>query len=386
MRRAIPVALLATGCFSVPPYAPDNAVTFTEAGTGGTIAGQGFALRFPGGDGFHFPDALLIDGADVMGHGAAGCFDEDGFGVAIAPALRISAQSGAPVAMSRLEPTLRGPAVVQVNVHWETRFSCSSMRTPQGISTFTVFPDGTIVRHDTIGDPVMSPEIDPDACECGPGSNGLFNISTFWTLAKDRYSSLHLFDSPGPPLGLPAPGDGHTNKATACFDGTTHQVAFAWREVQNTNIRGAEKLVGFGHELENSASSLEDFSYGTSSALLLGRAGCPMLGARAQRHRSPRSLTINDQSVMPSPRDRIYGSDAPGEPGIVLDEPRAKLTGTPDDPFAVWLRFPRAVDAVRVRIGGKRGASYLPQRVDDRSWIVGFPGGLGNQEILIEPF
>jgi hypothetical protein len=387
MRRAIPAVLLAAGCFSVPPYAPDNAVTFTEDGTGGTVAGRDFSLRFAGGDGFHFPDALLIDGVDVMGHApAAGCFDEDEIGVAIAPTPRISAHSSAVPVMSRLEPTLRGPAVVQVSVQWTTTFACSNTRMPGGTSTFTVFPDGLIVRHDTIADPVSSPSIAPGLCECGGGGNGLFVVSTFWTLARERYGALNIDVPSDPPLMLPDVGDGYSNKATSCVEGDRHQVAFAWDRVENANIRGAETLVGFGRELENSATMLADFSYEGSSALFLGRTGCEDLRARAEDHRTPRSLEINGEDTMPATRDRIYGSDAPGGQGIVLDEARAELKGTLDDAFAVWLRFPSPVDAVRARSEGKRGAWYLPQQVDDRSWIVWFPEGFeGGEEILIEP-
>ena len=47
---------------------------------------------------------------------------------------------------------------------------------------------------------------------------------------------------------------------------------------------------------------------------------------------------------------------------------------------------PSPVDALRARSEGKRGAWYLPQQVDDRSWIVWFPEGFeGGEEILIEP-
>jgi hypothetical protein len=249
-----------------------------------------------------------------------------------------------------------------------------------------VFPDGLIVRHDTIADPVSSPEIDPGTCECGPGGNGLFNVSTFWTLARDRYTALDIDSPPDPPLTLPPAGDGYSNKATSCVEGDGHQVAFAWDAVENTTIRGAETLVGFGRELDNSATTLEDFSYESSSALFIGRTGCMELRARAAEHRSPVDIQINGVDTPPSPRDRIYGSDAPGGQGIVLDEARAELKGTLDDAFAVWLRFPSPVDALRARSEGKRGAWYLPQQVDDRSWIVWFPEGFeGGEEILIEP-
>jgi hypothetical protein len=51
----------------------------------------------------------------------------------------------------------------------------------------------------------------------------------------------------------------------------------------------------------------------------------------------------------------------------------------------VWLRFSRPVDALRATSGGKKVTS-LPQRVDDRSWIVWFRDALPmGPTIVIEP-
>src|SRR5262249_55699510 len=153
--RAAPwaLAMLTTGCLSIPPYQPEVAVSYSAASatSGAAVTGPGFKLQFAGGDAFHFPEALFIDGTNVLGRDPApGCFDEDEAGVLIAPTPRISAHGSAMHVINRLSPTLLGPAVVQVTLEWTTRFTCSSARTPGGTSTFTAFPDGRIVRHDVV--------------------------------------------------------------------------------------------------------------------------------------------------------------------------------------------------------------------------------------------
>ena len=94
---------------------------------------------------------------------------------------------------------------------------------------------------------------------------------------------------------------------------------------------------------------------------------------------------------MPSDRDGIYGGDddgddSNGEPGIAPANDRAVLTGAVTSSYAVWVRFSRPVDAVRATRDGAKLPSYLPQRVDDRSWIVWFRDPLSTgQTIAIEP-
>ncbi|HWU89517.1 MAG TPA: hypothetical protein VN253_19785 [Kofleriaceae bacterium] len=389
-------AVMATGCFSVPPYEPDNAVSFTaSAAGGGTATGAGFALRFADGPGFHFPDKLLIDDADVMGHDQAQtCFNEDEVGFRIVPTARITATGAAPAVKNLLVPALRGPAVTQVKLDWATQFNCDATRAPGGTSTYTMFPDGRIVRFDTIADAVSN-EIVPSKCACETPSRSedlLFTISTHWTLARTSFETLS-FDSNTNRL----PDDGQevaANFDATCIARDSYQVAVAWPASMaspmglRTATRGRASLIEFRRDLDLGASQLKAFSYDNSSAIFIERAGCDAAFKRANEHARPSALTINGTSMKPSIRDGIYGGDA-GDglpPGIDLPDKRAELSGTVNSSFAVWLRFPGSTDAIHATLAGKTGAWYMPQQVDDRTWIVWFRDPIGaGQTVTVEP-
>jgi hypothetical protein len=383
----IAAALLAAGCFSVPPFQPENAVTYTETGAGGAlVAGKGFELGFAGGDGFHFPDALRIDGADIMGRDPqTACFKESEIGVAIAPIARVSATGGAMPVASRLVPALRGPAVVQAKIEWENRFTCGlTTRNGGGTSTFTVFPDGRIVRHDAFDVPAGTP-VAPVPCACEPperSEDRLFNISTFWTVARERFTGFYLpGDDEAKPL--PPPGDRIGNEPRSCLDAGAYQVAFAWPVVENITIRGAGPLVSFGRYLDIGLTELDAYRKENSSTLLIGRTGCEAALTRADELRTGTAVMIDGAARMPSPRDGIHGSNGgDGQPGIPLAGNQVDIVGPAPRGFAVWLRFPGSVDAVRARRGTAKVPGYLPQQVDDRSWIVYFPEPLADGETI----
>lgn len=390
----IATAVLVTGCLSTPPYKPEDGVSFTETGTGvpgsrgATVAAPGFELHFADGDVFHFPDALKIDGTDVLGHDAtSACFGQNELGFLIAPTSRISADGGAMVVTNRLEPVLRGPAVVQVKLTWATQLTCSAQRKPSGTATFTVFPDGRIVRFDTMADP-SSASIAASTCSCG-ATDQQFNVITFWTFAGTGFRTLYAPDNNGVPLPLPQ-DKLIANYDTSCVADPAHQVALAWRETLNTELSSSPAVVRFGHTLSDvGASVLGSYSYENHSAIFIEHqaeeAGCTAARARAEAFVTPPHLFANDSEVRLG-SDGIYGGTDGGLlPGLPVSG-RVALTGPVKSSFAVWLRFPHAVDALDVTLEGATGSWYMPQRVDDTSWIVWVRAGLApGQTIAIEP-
>ena len=397
--RGAPALLLAAGCFSEPPYEPETGVVFSEsaagaAAGGGTVTGRGpgsaFALRFADGPGFHFPDSLTVGGTEILGREISpGCFREDQIGVLIAPTARVSASGTAPVTRNVLTPVLRGPAVAQVALEWGTSFACNTARTPGGTSTFTVFPDGKIVRIDSIDDTSILPILPvPCACETPQTSeDSLFHSFTYWTIARAGVTELYAPDRKDLPLsGELGPG----NQSVSCAQGDAAQVGFAWSELANTQIRGGGATIGFDHELGDVGSSgLNAFSFKDRSAIFLERGGCMAALDRARAYLDPPQLKIDGVLTDPALRDGIYGGD-PGNgdaPGIPLTGDQVVLGGSIPGGFAVWVRFPRSVEGIRTTPSGPRPAGewYVPQRVDDSSWILWFRDGLNSvQTITIE--
>jgi len=260
-----------------------------------------------------------------------------------------------------------------------------------------VFPDGRIVRYDTVSDPSKN-AIFPDNCVCPSGTGGMgFNTSTFWTLARNRFLQLY---APGEIMLSSLGTDVQrvtTHEATACIDNVSYQVAFAWPGGESTStqstIQSGPTGIVFGQDLtDEGISMLADFSWHNSSAIFIGRnSTCQAEIKRAQEYAIPPSIMINDGNnvlmVSPSTTDGIYssvGNNSP--PGVVLMTDQVELTGTVKSSFAVWLRFPHAVDTLRATLTGKTGEWYVPQQVDDHSWIVWFRDGLlPEQPITINP-
>lgn len=377
------VAAAATGCLSTPPYQPEVAVAYTDDGAGGTASGPGFALHFATGTGFHFPDRLAIDGSDILGHDPdSACFAENEAGIQLKPTPRISADGDAVQVENQLATALRGPAVVQVQLAWATRLSCSTMRAPHGTSTFTVFPDGRIVRRDTLDDASSMP-LTAITCACDSQGN-TFTVSSYWTLDRTPFHEVDLPQEDPRPVPM---GDSDlANVQLACLAGTSYHVGSAWRDHDQSTIHGSDAVVALGRYRIFGDSNFDAFPWDTSAALFIDRSGCDAVLRRAREYADPSPLTVNGTAVIASERDGIYGGDTGDGPGIALAAARAEITGPVDDAFAVWLQFPRSVEAVRASLDGATGAWYLPQQIDDRSWILWFRDPLhAGQTIVVEP-
>ena len=389
-------AVAATACLSVPPYQPPpSALTYTENAGGATISADGFALRFASGPGFHFPDALTVDGINTLGHSdATPCYAEDGVGMVIYPTPRISASTKAIVTTSQLTATMRGPAVVQVRVDWGSQFTCAG-NYPFGSSLYTVFLDGRIVRHDSIDDHTTANTSSQD-CACDPKEHQGFQIESFWTFDATKFTLMSVPGGTGGPVPLPTDPTmpfSKTNLYTACLDAGRYQVAVALSS--SKDIVGTPKttisptLAMFDRERAGGfGSMLDPLGWETNDAVFVEHGtGCKKALDRASEHASASSLAINGAPATVSLVNGIYGGDAgdDGKPGVKVPPGRVELAGPINSSFAVWLRFTSDVDGVRAQLAGKTGAWYLLQRIDATNWIAWFRDPLmAGETIAIE--
>ncbi|HEY0481939.1 MAG TPA: hypothetical protein VGD37_30685 [Kofleriaceae bacterium] len=377
-------------CLSIPPYQSRNGVSVADDATGSTVAGPRFALHFAGGAGFHFPDALTIDGHDVLGHEAqATCFDQDEAGVLIFPTPRISAITSAPAVRNQLAPALRGPAVVQMRLDWTTQFGCNTTRAPGGTSVFTVFPDGRIVRHETLEDPRPDDNVSSHDCACDPsGRDQGFTISSYWTFARAAFQNAFYYTEQ---LTLPLPmmmESDVTNFDTVCLDGPGYHLTSTWftpLPTDTTAVHGGKAVFGHGMIKAIGTSGVE-LPWTTRSTLAIGRIDCRSAFRTALAYAAPAVLRVNGGDTTVA-RDGIYGGDpGTGEPGLALSTRHVELTGEITTPFAVWLTFPGPVELLRATRAGQTGEWYIPQQVNDRTWIVWFRDPLtAGQTITIDP-
>ncbi len=424
-------------CLSTPSYPGPGGpalVGYSDDGRGGaTVTTPSFTLHFAGGSGFHFPDQLLIDNVDVMGHAASPCWGQSGTGIAVVPMPRISGDpvNGALSAMtSQLQAKLSGPAVVQVELDWTTRWTFPTKPTcstnlnhiPGGSSTFTVFPDGQIVRHDQLTDrnPGME-NVMADSCTCpdppmigGQLITNEFILSAYWTFDSAQFPQQVGVGKNGPTLpddlGL-SPDKIVSNYSTICLDSMDgkHQIASAWVVPPMTgnlsplpSAYGYQALVSL--DIQKQGAGFLEFPWDVHGALFFEQSSCISALNRAIAYTAPQKLAITSGSATASlersPLDGMYGGDpGDGNPGFdVSDGPTTlSLAPPPPDgpppppftsPFTVRLRFPQGAVA-GVPIATRKGATdgwFVPQRVDDRDWIIWFRDPLQTGEtITIQP-
>ncbi|HEY6176824.1 MAG TPA: hypothetical protein VIX73_20350, partial [Kofleriaceae bacterium] len=387
---AVAVAALAapcaTACLSTPPFEPVGALSYADDGNGGTITALDAKLHFASGPGFHLPDALTIDGTNVFGHNAGEiCFAPDEVGLAIAPTPRISAHGTGAATMNQLTPTLRGPAAVQLQLDWSSQFTCSNNR-PAGRSTYTMFPDGRIVRHDTLMDARPDMSTSANACACDPSGAGHgVTVSEFWTFATAPFHTILIPEDLPDPQQLPtggAPALSRDSFYTACLDAGNYRVAFAQHTTADNVILGRPKIVAtsseitFSREKDVGQSMIDPLDWETSDAVFVERRDCNAAIKRAREHWMPSQLTVNGAPHPLSLIDGIYGGDGGDGPGIAIGE-HATISGTVNSSFAVWLTFDTRHDIIHATMPGqtpeKTGAWYALQRVPGTtSWILWF--------------
>lgn len=415
---------LGTACFDIQPYKGPPLVSLHPEDTGGAIVApqqDNITLHFAS-TGFHLPDLLQIDNTDVMGHATSPCWGESGTGFAVMPMPRVSGdplEGGVPAMNSDLQATMSGPVVVQMKTTWSTRWSfaagsttCSTdmAHVSSGSSTFTVFPDGHIVRHDVLteANPKLE-QLTTDHCTCAdmPKAPNAFILSSYWAFNRAMFpTQFGGGDSGGggdngpEQLNLGSSYDVSSPETAVCFDGASGQVQIAtvWRlppgsggAKPNAAAVGFDKVVS--HDLQKPILTKLDFPWDVHGALYIERSNCTAALKRTLDYTAPQQLTISSSrgtvSSLPSELDGIYGGD-PGEsgsPGIDVSDGTTTLNGGPlSGSFVVWLRFPRSVIVPTATRAGATLGWYRPQRINDREWLVWIQDALqAGETITIRP-
>jgi hypothetical protein len=414
LAAAIAAAPALGGCLEIPSYQGPILIGYSEDSAGGAvIATPEVTLHFADRNGFHLPDQLQIDGVDVMGHASSPCWAESGTGFTVMPMPRVSGDlvdGGVQAVTSEFQATMRGPAVVQLKLDWSTRWSfaagstCStnSRHTSGGSSTFTMFPDGHIVRHDVLTE--ANPDMEQVAtarCTCGamPKAPDEFILSTYWAFDRTRLPTQFGLGNNGPdipdPLILGNNYDVIPYYDTICFDGPTdqYQVASAWVFPPATEHGPTTNAVAVGfdtvvsHDAQKQGDPKLEFPWDVHGALFIEHSNCPAALRRAIDYTAPQELTISTpsgtMSTLPSALDGIYGGDpGNGHTGIDVPDGPTTLSGGPTGSFVVWLRFPRSVLVPTASRAGASDVWYVPQRVDDRTWLLWFRDALQPGETI----
>ena len=310
--------------------------TASMSGTSVCASGPGYALRFPA-RGFHYPDQLRIGTHDVLGTSSA-CNEEDRAGITAYPLPRFSSDSTASGETATATILLAGPVVAKVAVSWSWHAAAAcATGTFTGSSTFTLFPDGRLVRSDQLTTPAVAAYT---PCDCGSAAQAFF-VTAY--MAFDP--SLTIKNQSGSTVA-PGTAYGTDLPALVCASGSDWAIGVA----QAGHSRG--RIVTGG-----AVALTEDFgTLGTSSltagtqsvvtAYQIGSAACtPSINAIAQYADATgpqlhvHSTNTFDDTIG-TERDGMFGGDNGTASGLPTGAGTLTLTtsSAPIPPgWALWV-------------------------------------------------
>jgi hypothetical protein len=163
-------------------------------------------------------------------------------------------------ASSTLTVDMAGPAVARVKIDWTVPFTCAlAQQQAQGTSTFTIFPNGRIVRHDVATPTMNMLTVDTNPCGCSAESN--FYFTSFWGLARAQNAN---------PDGSP-----FTDGATAgCAVYSNHMIGLTWPD-GHTRVITENGISAFIYEWVTDSMTLPPDERELTSAILLSEETAP---------------------------------------------------------------------------------------------------------------
>ncbi len=318
--------------------------TATISGTSICAAGPGYVLRFPA-RGFHYPDQLLIGTHDVLGASTA-CNEEADIGMEAYPLPPFAADSVASGETGSATIVLAGPVVAKVAVSWSWHpaTTCVPGATPlTGTSTFTLFPDGRLVRFDQLS-AVASNNV--SACDCGSGAQ-LFGVDAY--IAFDPAQSPVITDQTGATVP-PNTGAGSTPPELVCVSGSDWGIGVAQLVPQGRARVEAGGAIALTHDFAFGQTVLAGGINSTIWAYQIGSAPCTAsqlapisqftmaTGPNLHIHRGGTS-PFDDE--IGTANDGMYGGDIGSTAGLPVGAGTVTLTPKVGDTipggWALWV-------------------------------------------------
>jgi hypothetical protein len=392
MQRWLVVFVALGACVDVPPFAAPRGVTWTDSNGGGTITSKVLTMHFAEGEKLHLPDELRFTNGDrlIGASPNAHCYDEDQLGVALYPTARMAADTTGAFGTNGLQVTLRGPAVVKVEIFWGASFTCAgAARAPNGYAVYTMFPDGMITRYDELSED-MPPTVNANDCACGSGNLPTWAVTSFWTFSDMNLTQL-WYESTTHPLPTVASGMQLQDKIV-CVDNGQHSITLS---TMNDHTRITTSAPNETFALVYDMRYFETMSLGdlqpqldhVQTALFVDpMSPCTTtMSPAAVAFGANDKLTINGTPLERSV-DGIYGGldRNSNMSGFAIDS-AATLQGPVDLPYAVWLRFASDTNSITVVDTDKPANDpnwFVPQQVDARSWVIWFRDALATGETI----
>ena len=362
--RWLVVAVAAAGCAKVPPDPRDARLLDVNEGSGLVSstdrAPLNFSLQFAG-SGARMPQSLSIEGTNRLAEGR--CANQGGIGIAVYPAVLAAAPMlGGDTAASTLTFDMTGPAVARAKIDWTVPFECNlAQRQAKGTSTFTIFPNGRIVRHDVTTPTNVALSVDTNPCGCSSESN--FYLTSYWAFMPAQNVN---------PDGSPFT----EGMLSGCAVYGNHMIAVAWPD-SHTRVITDNGVSEFTYEWVTDSMTLSPDQRELVSAIQLSKETAPARCADALADLDDFPITVGGSSII-TDDSGIYIDNRPHTERVEISAPR---------------RIPRGF-AVALDVGGfgeitrnppADGDWYGAQHDNGRT-VFWFRDGLDvGQTIAIEP-
>jgi len=189
------VVAVAAGCASVPPSPQDRQLLDVDSTTGRVLTTANAPIQFSiqfADRGARMPQSIVLDGVNRVASGS--CPTEAGIGIGLFPAANVSAPGlGGDDATSSLDVEWSGPTLARISIGWALQYECVTVQQQaHGTSTFTIFPNGRIVRHDVATPSTTTLTVDGHPCGCGAETN--FFFTSYWSFSS---ALVHSFSAGG---------------------------------------------------------------------------------------------------------------------------------------------------------------------------------------------
>jgi hypothetical protein len=370
-------ACLTIPAFTPPTYDDDECAPGVSIGelpdASHTVNGPSYSIHFPIA-GYHYPDHVVLGQNDVLAGGQVPtCSDQILTGVGLAPSDRIDGTAVAPSSPGTVTVIADGPAVAKLDVAWTSAMTCTPAASISGHTSFTMMPDGRVVRFDAIDSPTA--QADVANCTCSGGATlAAWDVSSYFVAVQSQFSAI--VNSALSPV---TPSDTAAQDQILCTSGPDHAVAFGF-PLDQVRVKTVNTGHAFTFDFLGTPTTVLDTTTtfpGTTSAYLFGAGNaCPALIGTLQAFGADPKLAVNGVQLSTN-TDGIYGGDdGGGHVGVSVGATTTLTAPTLPIPagFVVWLDLGVTRSSFQITGTNEVGTSW---------YTLGRPKQNGDSQVII---
>jgi len=355
-------------CITIPPFTPppagddDDAASVSvtvEGDESHTVNGPAYSIHFPI-TGYHYPDHVVLGQFDVLGGG-------------VAPSNRIDGTSVATSSLGVVTVIVDGLAIAKLDLSWTSALTCAPTASMSGHTSFTMMPDGRVVRFDAIDSPTAAADVANCTCSGGPAL-AAWDVSSYFVAIQSRFNSI--VNSTLTPV---SPNDTTKQDQILCTSGPDQAIAFGFPQDQ-VRVKSVSTGSAFTYDFLPSATTVLDTTTtfeGATSAYLFGAGGtCPTLIGTLQAFAGDPKLAVDGIQISTN-TDGIYGGDdGGGHVGVSVGTTTTLTAPTLPIPagFVVWLDLGVTRSSFQITSAKQTGTSW---------YTLGRPKLNGDSQVII---